>query len=554
MGRQSANEGFLRAWFAYSGQSEFWCLARYREEAEIFARIGQDVHSGHAKKPLYRWISQDAMHRIAPVGLAYLPGPQVAEMAWKRRRHSSGQATDYSLVGMTHTTCELQIQDGLADMLTAPVYEWDAQICPSASVQAMVSRLLDDEAYWLQEHLGAVHVRRPQLPILPLGIHLDSYTLAPVERRVLRQTWRTRWSLADDDVCVLYMGRLDLRTKADLFPMFDALELTAQRLARDGGPRLTLVLSGWFATEWDERVIREGVTLACPGVRVIVEDGRQPEVRRAVWQAADVFCSLVDNVQETFGLTPIEAMAAGLPVVVTDYDGYKESVRDGVDGFRIRTWQPPAGQGVAPMDRHADLMLGYREYVSYVSAQIGVDVEQAVQAFERLARSPQLRAQMGASGAERAKSYDWSALVPQYQALFADLAVLRRQTAAPAHWRSAPSPWGARQPRRSDPYHAFAHYPTATLSPATSLLPGPLSEAAAPDRRKQLSHQLSRPLYQGRDLREDWMLAVLEQVCRAPQEGVTVSTCIAGAGTQAPLNALGQLAWMIKAGLLRPVA
>ena len=28
-------------------------------------------------------------------------------------------------------------------------------------------------------------------------------------------------------------------------------------------------------------------------------------------------------------------MAAGLPVVVSDWDGYRDTVRDGVDGFRI---------------------------------------------------------------------------------------------------------------------------------------------------------------------------------------------------------------------------
>ena len=34
---------------------------------------------------------------------------------------------------------------------------------------------------------------------------------------------------------------------------------------------------------------------------------------------------------------PVEAMASGLPVIVSDWDGYKETVRDGVDGFRIPT-------------------------------------------------------------------------------------------------------------------------------------------------------------------------------------------------------------------------
>ena len=34
---------------------------------------------------------------------------------------------------------------------------------------------------------------------------------------------------------------------------------------------------------------------------------------QAAWRAADLFVSLSDNVQETFGLTPVEAM--GVPMV-----------------------------------------------------------------------------------------------------------------------------------------------------------------------------------------------------------------------------------------------
>ena len=47
-----------------------------------------------------------------------------------------------------------------------------------------------------------------------------------------------------------------------------------------------------------------------------------------LWAAADVFLSLVDNIQETFGITPLEAMAAGLPVVASDWDGYRYTMRD----------------------------------------------------------------------------------------------------------------------------------------------------------------------------------------------------------------------------------
>ena len=66
-----------------------------------------------------------------------------------------------------------------------------------------------------------------------------------------------------------------------------------------------------------------------------------------------MFCSLSDNIQETFGIVPIEAMAAGLPVVVSDWDGYKDTVRHGVDGFRISTCMPQAGLATDLALRHA---------------------------------------------------------------------------------------------------------------------------------------------------------------------------------------------------------
>ena len=71
-----------------------------------------------------------------------------------------------------------------------------------------------------------------------------------------------------------------------------------------------------------------------------------------VGSVRDIFCSLSDNIQETFGITPIEAMSAGLPVVVSDWDGYRDTVRDGIDGFRVPTQMPPPGYGDELALRH----------------------------------------------------------------------------------------------------------------------------------------------------------------------------------------------------------
>ncbi len=101
--------------------------------------------------------------------------------------------------------------------------------------------------------------------------------------------------------------------------------------------RSVLVECGWHANEHIEKAFAAGAQLVSPSVRVVTLDGRVAENRETAWASADVFCSLSDNIQETFGIVPIEAMAAGLPVVVSDWDGYKDTVRDGIDGFRIPT-------------------------------------------------------------------------------------------------------------------------------------------------------------------------------------------------------------------------
>jgi alpha-maltose-1-phosphate synthase len=75
---------------------------------------------------------------------------------------------------------------------------------------------------------------------------------------------------------------------------------------------------GWYANDLIAKAYAEAAALACPSVRVVTLDGRKAEDRQTAWAGADVFCSLSDNIQETFGIVPIEAMAAGLPVVVSD--------------------------------------------------------------------------------------------------------------------------------------------------------------------------------------------------------------------------------------------
>ena len=95
---------------------------------------------------------------------------------------------------------------------------------------------------------------------------------------------------------------------------------------------------------------------------------------------------------------------------------------------------------------------------------MAVDVEATARAFARLFASPELRGQMGEAGRQRAREvYDWAVIIPQYEALWAQLTELRK--AQTTTLKPLPQPW----PARMDPFHAFASYPTALLTPQTVL-------------------------------------------------------------------------------------
>jgi phosphatidylinositol alpha-mannosyltransferase len=87
---------------------------------------------------------------------------------------------------------------------------------------------------------------------------------------------------------------------------------------------------------------------------------------------------------ESFGIVVIEAMAAGLPVVVSDTPGYDEVVTDAVDGLLV----PPR------------------------------DVGALAGAAGRVLDTPDLAARLAAAGRARAAAFDWSVVIEQIEACY----------------------------------------------------------------------------------------------------------------------------------------
>jgi hypothetical protein len=183
------------------------------------------------------------------------------------------------------------------------------------------------------------------------------------------------------------------------------------------------------------------------------------------WAASDLFTSLADNFQETFGLSPIEAMAARLPSVVSDWNGYKDTIRNGVDGFRVPTTSMPAGTGGDLADRYDWGIDSYAFYTFHGSQLVAVDIDQATEAYRRLISDRELRLRMGESARSRAIcDFDWAVIRTKYIALWEELAERRR--ADPLFHSPRRT---HRRPDRPDPFAMFASYPTRAMEPDTLL-------------------------------------------------------------------------------------
>ncbi len=94
--------------------------------------------------------------------------------------------------------------------------------------------------------------------------------------------------------------------------------------------------------------------------RVVFVGRRNREVLKHYYNAADIF--ITTPWYEPFGITPIEAMACGTPVVGSNVGGIKFTVRDGETGYLVAPNDPDAlAERIAHLYEHPKLMSVFRK-------------------------------------------------------------------------------------------------------------------------------------------------------------------------------------------------
>ena len=447
MGRNAAGESFIRAFFEHT-----------KPTGSLWAQCEQEAHFAHFEKSARSYGRRDTINRISKFnihqmekpGTLFVPDPGIGALSYKRRIYGDAR---WSLCGITHTTSSAAAMDSIAELPISPVQPWDALICTSQAVKSNVEVILREQADYLSVRLGARKITLPQLPVIPLGIHTDDFKFTT------QQQHSARLEIKDDpdEIIVLYSGRLSFHAKAHPLQMYQALE----KAAKISGKKVRLVECGWHANRHIKDAFSEARMTVCPSVRWTYLDGRDKEQRNTAWACADIFCALSDNIQETFGIVPIEAMAAGLPVVVSDWDGYKDTVRDDIDGFRIPTVFPAPGLAGDLSSRHALGIDTYDRYCGHASSLVALDADRLVSALLKLINSAELRREIGERGRLRAQQdYDWEKIIPRYEALWGELQQIRESHSVNAKTTESDYCW----PARLDPTIGFKEYPTRNLT------------------------------------------------------------------------------------------
>ncbi|HWR39335.1 MAG TPA: tetratricopeptide repeat protein [Patescibacteria group bacterium] len=536
LGRQAAGEGFLQSFIRTAGVESFYC---YTPAAEYFTHFTNRVQAVLGPETVCRHLPASRPVDLAEVGCLYLPDPGVAAAAWRRRWHG---CRSYSLCGVTHTTASDRVMDAIGSLLTAPVQPWDALVCTSRAVRQTVDGLLERYGDYLSRRWGGGG--RPaaglELPVIPLGVDCTQFPQGE-ERQRVRAQYRQNIGAGPDDIVVLFVGRLSFHSKAHPLPMLLGLEEVARREGRN----IILVQAGWFFNESIARTMQEAIRTFAPSIREVFLDGRRDEIRKNIWAAADLFVSLSDNIQETFGLTPIEAMAAGLPVLVSDWDGYCDTVRHGREGFRIPTLIPaPDEAGRELAQRYGSGLTNYDQYIAAASLMTAVDPAAFADACATLIRQPDLRRQMGEAGRQRAlRYYDWPVIVRRYQELWQHLAEIRQQAPMMAPCEAHETP----QPLRDDPFRVFAGYATAVVETDSRVALAFGADSARLDwlRSSAINTSITPDLLLTRD--EQVMLLERLQRCH----WITVGELSAVLSPSRGHLLAATLTWLAKMGLIR---
>lgn len=535
MGRHVAGKEFLTAYLQLSRHPEYFGLARSMQHGKALVNFCHKARFYLPARDLFVLLEK-GFHRVVfdqhPVTTIHYPAPLEPRMAWARQydgRHA------YALSGITHTICTVAAASAMTQFVAAPFESYDRLICISKAAIATVRSVVGSYCDYLADRFGGKPEMRLKLEHIPLGVDTAKFRPPTDDERAAQ---RRRLGIADDEVVVLYLGRLLHYGKVHPFPMYHSLS----RAALAAGKKVRLILAGWSPTEAADKAFREGANVFAPNIQTTFLDGRLEDVRLHAWWCADIFSFPTDNLQETFPQSVIEAMSCGLPVVAANWDGCRDQVVDGETGFLIPTYMLNG----ATAETTSKLILGeytYPHFMARCSQATVVDLNAAQAIFERLLTDAPLRREMGAAGRKRALTeYAWPQIIRRHEEMWEDQ---ERERQAHIKQHGTAKSRYATPAMYPGPEFSFSQYPTRLIEADTLV-------RSAPDALERLDSVRNHALTEyGRQWRCDdpVRLQAVLQTAQKPTSIAALLDQLVKAKTGS-IEAQASIMWMLKYGLL----
>ncbi len=347
---------------------------------------------------------------------------------------------DAPICGFIHSINSARIAVALLQQCFAGLSESDVLFCSSRAGMKTIDIYIEEIARLLPPdmHYPARRV------LVPLGVEV------PTVKQDASRTLRQKLNIEPDCRIVLYFGRLSQTSKCDLGPLLVALSHLLGR-----GISLHLIIAGDDTqTKETPRLRTLASELKCLK-NVTIWLNPSATDKHLLHSGADIFVSPSDNIQETFGLTVAEAMAYGLPAVVSDWDGYRDLVTDAENGFLVPSVFPPNIETL----RLCDCTTSMLEEDS-LSQSTAIDVSVLSERLGKLVLDQALRRKMGRAAKQYVENHcSWQVVVKRYEELWEESLQIARAANSNSN---ASNKLGNLSLEKS-----FGHYATAKRSQET---------------------------------------------------------------------------------------
>lgn len=518
VGRNMANHYFLRALLRHGTFDEYHFFLCNEAHAALFWRAQGpvlDELGARDKVRVFPRIALGAQVREVDYTVFHLSDHVTSFAALCRVRHRLGAS--FPVSGFIHSVSYGEFMPRYLELLQGGATANDVILCSSSQGELAVRRSFERLSRGFALPNPTVRFK-----VVPLGIDDGSAAASPLSRQEQRTTARTTLGIPDDAVVGLCFGRFSEVDKMDHMPLIQAFSA----LTPSDRPRL-LVLGGAVQSGSYLRILELWARAMGVAGQVRFETEVDEPRKLALYQAADYFVSVSDNPQETFGLTLLEALRASLPLVVSDYDGYRDIATEDV-AVRVPTiWTRPSELELV------EPILDARTFHLYMAQCLAVDIPkltEALHAMECDEASRMLKAQAAMHRFDT--RYRHEQTIAQLEAIWDK----RKQG-------FSPEPAALSDPMSLAVFETFDHYPTRFLQSSDRLRRTPLG-------KRLLDTGANHPLLPGMaDLIDPTVVRALLERLDA-ESTVTQLEAVASGRSRWTVYAL---AWMLKHGLVETV-